>query len=58
MSVSEKYVLLEYPDESTGPLLKVNTGWGLLVRGKGRGELREEREDELPMWSRDERRFN
>jgi hypothetical protein len=48
--VSEKYVLLEYPDESMGPL-KVKTGLGLFVRGWGRGELSEEREEELPMCS-------
>ena len=55
--MSEKYVLLEYPEESIGPL-NVKTGCGLLVSGRGRGELREERDDELPMWSREERRFN
>ncbi len=50
-------MLLEYPEESMGPL-KVKTGCGLLllVERTGRGELREEREEEEPMCSRDDRR--
>ena len=52
-------MLLEYPDESMVALLKVKTGWGLfVVSGWGRGELREEREEELPMPSLEDRRFS
>ena len=59
MSVSEKQVLLEYPDESTGPL-NVNIGCGLcgFVKACRRGELREEREEELPMPSLEGRRLS
>ena len=49
LSVSEKQVLLEYPDESTGGLLNVKMGWGLLAMGANRGELSEEREEDDPM---------
>ena len=41
-----------------GPL-KLNTGCGLLLVGMmGRGEFREEREDDDPMWSREDRRLS
>ena len=49
LSVSEKQVLLEYPEESTGGLLKVKMGWGLFAMGANRGELSEERDEDEPM---------